>query len=75
MSIVVGSDARSKVVSLGCFVYTTSNGHLPVDLFFILLKANSDCARAKSHCFGLDPLRQHIKLSTVLFVTFVWPSV
>ena len=74
ISTVAGSDARSNV-NLGRLVYTTSNGHLSVDWFFMLLKANSACARDKSHCLGLEPLRQRIKLPSVLLVTLVYPSV
>ena len=73
MSTVVGSETRLKV-NRGCLVYTTSNGHLPVDRFFIFFNANSAWARAKSH-FDLVPLRQRIRLPSVLLVSSVYPSV
>ena len=52
-----------------------SKGVLPMDLFCILLKANSAWAKATSHYFGCSLQMHLIKFPNVRLVTSVYPSV
>ena len=67
----LGSVTRSNV-SRGGVRYTIWNGVLPVDLFCMLLNANSTCAKAMSHYLGWLSLMHLMRFPKVQFVISVW---